>query len=90
MGYNAKNRQKYYYKGQYHIFYQYFPYDTTWGRMHWGHAVSKDLVHYENKDIALYPSCTEDQDGCFSGCSVEKDGRLHFGFRSKKRLRYLA
>lgn len=75
-----------YYKGQYHIFYQYFPYDTIWGRMHWGHAVSKDLIHYEHKDIALYPSCTEDQDGCFSGCSVEKDGRLHLFYTG---VRYL-
>lgn len=44
-----------YYKGEYHLFYQHFPYAPIWGRMHWGHAVSKDLMHWEHKDIALYP-----------------------------------
>ena len=44
-----------YYKGEYHFFYQYYPDSTVWGPMHWGHAVSKDLVHWEHLPIALYP-----------------------------------
>ena len=36
-----------YYKGMYHLFYQCFPYAPRWGRMHWGHVVSKDLVNWE-------------------------------------------
>jgi fructan beta-fructosidase len=44
-----------FYAGEYHLFYQYFPDSTVWGPMHWGHAVSKDMVHWEHLPIALYP-----------------------------------
>ncbi len=44
-----------YYKGIYHLFFQYFPGATVWGPMHWGHAVSKDLIHWEQKPTALFP-----------------------------------
>lgn len=44
-----------YHKGVYHLFYQYYPEDIVWGPMHWGHATSKDLVHWQHKQIALYP-----------------------------------
>ncbi len=53
--------------GIYHLFYQYYPEDIVWGPMHWGHAVSKDMVFWEHKPIALYP----DQHGyIFSGSAV--------------------
>lgn len=44
-----------YYKGTYHLFFQYYPNDIVWGPMHWGHAVSTDLVHWKQLPIALYP-----------------------------------
>jgi fructan beta-fructosidase len=44
-----------YYNNQYHLFYQYYPDSTVWGPMHWGHATSKDLVHWTHLPIALYP-----------------------------------
>lgn len=66
-----------YYKGEYHLFYQHFPYAPKWGRMHWGHSVSTDLVHWEHKDIALFPTKKHDRSGCFSGSAVEHNGRLH-------------
>lgn len=45
--------------------------------MHWGHAVSEDLVHWEHTGIALFPSKRGDRDGCFSGSSVEHEGKLY-------------
>ena len=45
----------YYYKGKYHLFYQYYPDSTVWGPMHWGHAESKDMLHWEHLPIGLYP-----------------------------------
>ena len=64
---------------EYNMFYQYYPSDTVWGPMHWGHAVSKDLIKWEEKDIALYP----DHLGMnFSGSAViDKDNTS--GFFSK-------
>ena len=66
-----------YYKGKYHLFYQHFPYAPVWGRMHWGHAVSDDLVTWEHKGIALYPTKKNDRSGCFSGSAVEHDGKMY-------------
>lgn len=44
-----------YYKGEYHLFYQHYPEKSVWGPMHWGHAISTDLVHWEHMPIAIYP-----------------------------------
>ncbi len=44
-----------YANGKYHLFYQYNPYDTRWGNMHWGHSVSTDMMNWEYKGISLFP-----------------------------------
>jgi len=62
-----------FFQGKYHYFYQYNPYDSYWSAMHWGHAISEDLLHWEYLPIALAPSETYDnheRGGCFSGSSI--------------------
>ena len=76
-----------YYQGQYHLFYQYYPYDTEWNAMHWGHAVSPDLLHWTYLPAALAPDAPYDSFGCFSGSAIElEDGRqllLYTGVRKE-------
>ena len=76
------------YKGQYHMFYQYYPYDTKWGPMHWGHAVSEDLLHWEYLPAAMAPDEVYDMDGCFSGSSIVlPDGNLLLMYTGVKKER---
>ena len=62
-------------QGQYHLFYQYNPYSPWHHKIHWGHAVSSDLVHWTHLPIALTPTPHgPDADGCWSGCAINHDG----------------
>ena len=64
------------YKGEYHLFFQYHPYSTKWGPMHWGHVKTGDFIRWERLPIALAPDTEYDKGGCFSGSAVElPDGR---------------
>lgn len=65
-----------YYKGEYHLFYQYHPYSNIWGPMHWGHAKSSDMLSWKRLPIAMAPDQEYDDFGCFSGSALElADGR---------------
>ena len=66
-----------FYQGEYHLFYQYHPYDTNWGPMHWGHCKSKDMLHWERLPAALAPDQPYDQNGCFSGSAAETPEGQH-------------
>ena len=74
------------YGGKYHLFYQYHPYDSHWGPMHWGHAVSDDLLRWEYLPAAIAPDMPYDHDGCFSGSAVTlPDGRHALMYTSVSR-----
>ena len=63
------------YQGKVHLFYQFYPYKTEWGPMHWGHQVTEDLLKWEAYPVAMAPDQDYDHIGCFSGSAVEADGK---------------
>lgn len=63
--------------GEYHLFFQYHPYSTKWGPMHWGHAKTKDFIRWELLPAALAPDQGYDGQGCFSGSALEWEGRQY-------------
>lgn len=65
-----------YYQGPYHLFHQYNPHAAVWGDMHWAHAVSPDMVHWQRLPVALAPTPgSADAQGCFTGTAVLQNGR---------------
>lgn len=74
-------------QGTHHLFYQHNPRAAVWGKIHWGHAASADLVHWHDLPIALQPGPEEyDADGCWSGCAVDDGGiptLIYTGWRNK-------
>ena len=68
-----------YYKNTYHMFFQHYPDSTVWGPMHWGHATSKDLIHWRQQPIALFP----DSLGYIFSGSIVVDEQNTSGFGTK-------
>ena len=73
--------------GYYHVFYQHAPdYETPWHQaMHWGHARTKDFLHWEELPVALYPDSDYDRNGCWSGTAIVKDNVLYLFYASIRR-----
>jgi len=70
------------FKGEYHVFYQYYKENVYWGPMHWGHVKSRDLLTWERLPVALSPD--EQDDGCFSGTAIVYGGKLWLMYTSYK------
>ncbi len=74
-----------YWKGQYHMFFQYNPNAAVWGDMHWAHAVSPDMIHWKHQPIAMAPTPGGyDSEGCFSGSAVDDNGTATFLYTGVK------
>lgn len=73
-----------YFRGSYHVFYQHAPeFERPWNQpMHWGHAITKDFLNWQELPVALYPDKEYDNNGCWSGTAIEKDGVLYLFYAS--------
>lgn len=66
-----------YFNGEFHVFYQWYPFDAMHGMKHWAHAKSKDLVNWERLPVALVPVEDYESHGAYSGAALEVDGKLY-------------
>lgn len=78
-----------FFQGKYHAFWQCNPYAPKWDTMHWAHAVSEDLIHWDYLPVALAPDHPYDEGepgagGCYSGSAIEKDGKLYLFYTGVK------
>ena len=66
------------FKGINHIYYQYTPFDATWGMKLWGHYTTADWITYKECEPFIFSDIPEDQDGVYSGSAFIKDDKIYF------------
>ncbi|MHD0397803.1 glycoside hydrolase family 32 protein [Staphylococcus simulans] len=76
-----------YFKGQYHLFYQWYPLGPVHGLKYWYHVVSDDLVHFENQGPVVYPDTTYDSHGAYSGSSIQIENQLYLFYTGNHRTK---
>jgi beta-fructofuranosidase len=75
-----------YWKGKYHMFFQYNPRGAVWGDMHWNHAVSEDMIRWRHMPVAMAPTPGgPDEEGVFSGTAFVQDGRVGMMYTGVKK-----
>ena len=74
-----------YYKGVYHVFYQWNQTDTTHQSKSWGHITTKDFIHWKTYKPALEPSDWYDKDGCYSGSAVVFEEKIYLFYTGNVR-----
>lgn len=75
-----------YFKGMYHIYFQYTPFNTGWGTKLWGHYTSKDLITYKEEEPFLYPDNIVDKDGVYSGSAFVENNQIHYFYTGNVKL----
>ncbi len=71
-----------YFKGLFHIYYQYNPISNNWGNIVWGHATTKDFIAFKEESVAINNDMPYDKDGCYSGNSIVIDDTLYIYYTS--------
>ncbi|MBG9784908.1 glycoside hydrolase family 32 protein [Shouchella lehensis] len=74
-----------YYNGMYHLFYQWFPYGAVHGLKHWYHVVSPDLVHWEERGLAIEPDRSYESHGAYSGSGIVHKNKLYLFYTGNQR-----
>ena len=75
-----------YFKGRYHVFFQYSPFDVEGGLKLWGHYSSEDLVSWRYEGVPLYPDSSYDCHGVYSGSAIVEDEKLHLFFTGNVKM----
>lgn len=74
------------FKGTHHIYFQYTPFSPLWGMKCWGHYSTKDYLHFKEEEPFLYPDCSYDRDGVYSGSAFVEENQIHYFYTGNVKL----